>query len=96
MDKFGYFYYDRVDIHLTDEQKLKVQTIMKELKPDKFIGQKVIDIQTLDGTKIFLEDKSWILFRPSGTEPLLRVYCEATSPDKVKKMLREGEMIIKS
>jgi phosphomannomutase len=60
-------------------------------RPDKFIGEKVKEIKDLDGTKIFLEDKSWILFRLSGTEPLIRIYSEATSPDKVKRMLSEGE-----
>lgn len=94
MDKFGYFYYDRIDVHLTEEQKNKVQSKMKSLKPATFSGEKVVEIQDLDGIKIFLGDRSWILFRLSGTEPLLRIYCEATSPDKVKRMLGEGESII--
>jgi phosphomannomutase len=94
MDEFGYFYYDRMDIHLTEEQRNNVRSKLGVLKPDGFIGEKVVDIQTLDGTKIFLEDKSWILFRLSGTEPLVRIYCEATSPDKVKRMLGEGEKLL--
>jgi phosphomannomutase len=94
MDEFGYFYYDRIDIHLTEEQRNKVSSKLGGLKPGSFIGEKVADIQSLDGTKIFLEDKSWILFRLSGTEPLVRIYCEATSRDKVKRMLGEGEKLL--
>jgi phosphomannomutase len=91
MDEFGHFYYDRIDVHLTDEQRENVRSKLSALKPSSFIGEKVADIQGLDGVKIFLEDKSWILFRLSGTEPLIRIYSEATSPDKVKRMLSEGE-----
>jgi phosphomannomutase len=96
MDEFGYFYYDRMDIHLTEEQRNTARTKMISLKPASFIGEKVTDIQDLDGKKIFLEDKSWILFRLSGTEPLVRIYCEATSIEKVKRMLGEGEKLLLS
>jgi phosphomannomutase len=94
MDEFGYFYYDRIDVHLTDEQRNNIKTKLSSFKPSDFVGEKVSDIQTLDGIKVFLEDKSWILFRLSGTEPLIRIYCEATSPDKVKRMLSEGEKVL--
>jgi len=94
MDEFGYFYYDRIDVRLTEEQRQKVKEKLGSFKPDKFIGEKVGDIQDLDGIKIFLEDNSWILFRLSGTEPLLRIYSEATSTEKVKRMLAEGERVI--
>jgi phosphomannomutase len=94
MDEFGYFYYDRIDIHLTEEQRNKVRSKLAGFKPDNFIGEKVIDVQTLDGVKVFLEDKSWILFRLSGTEPLIRIYSEATSPERTKLMLSEGEKLL--
>ncbi|MFH1710325.1 MAG: phosphoglucomutase/phosphomannomutase family protein [bacterium] len=94
MDEFGYFYYDRIDVHLTDEQRTKIKQKIGGFRPSIFIGEKVTDIQDLDGIKMFLGDKSWILFRLSGTEPLIRIYCEATSSDKVKRMLAEGEKLI--
>ncbi len=94
MDEFGYFYYDRIDIHLTEEQRNRVRSKLGVLKPGTFIGEKVTDMQDLDGIKMFLEDRSWILFRLSGTEPLVRIYCEATSIDKVKRMLGEGEKLL--
>jgi phosphomannomutase len=96
MDEFGYFYYDRIDIHLTEEQRNNVRSKMSSFKPNNFIGEKVGDIQTLDGVKIFLEDKSWILFRLSGTEPLIRIYAESTTPDRTKRMLSEGEKLLLS
>lgn len=91
MNEFGHFYYDRIDVQLTDEQRDRVRSKLATFKPDSFIGEPVKDIQNLDGVKVFLGDKSWILFRLSGTEPLVRIYSEATSPDKVKRMLSEGE-----
>jgi len=94
-NEFGCFYYDRIDIHLTDEQKAKLTDKLGIFKPSVFIGEKTTKLQTLDGIKLFLEDNSWILFRMSGTEPLVRIYCEATSPDKVKRMLAEGEKLTK-
>ena len=47
-------------------------------------------METLDGSKVFLEKDSWILFRQSGTEPLLRVYCEAPSAAGVQEILSAG------
>ncbi len=94
MKEFGYFYYDRIDVHLTEKQRDAVRSKLSGFKPSSLAGEKISDIQTLDGTKLFLADKSWILFRLSGTEPLVRIYCEATSQQKVKAMLAEGEKIL--
>lgn len=94
MDEYGYFYYDRIDVPLTEEQRNNIRSRLSSFRPDSFIGEKVRDIQTLDGVKLFLEDKSWILFRLSGTEPLIRIYAEATSPDRTKRMLSEGEKLL--
>ena len=48
-------------------------------------------MNTFDGIKIFLQDDSWLLIRPSGTEPLLRIYAEAGSRLKVKKLINIGK-----
>jgi len=95
MDEFGYFYYDRIDVHLSENDRNRLKGRFTDYSPESFAGEKVTDIQTLDGIKIYLPDMSWILFRMSGTEPLLRIYCEATSRDKVKKILAEGQKLIK-
>jgi phosphomannomutase len=59
--------------------------------PDTLAGQKVVRVQTLDGYKYFLDDGSWLLVRSSGTEPLVRLYTEASSPEMAQRILRAGQ-----
>ena len=61
--------------------------------PDSLAGEKVIEVVTLDGVKYLLADDSWLLIRPSGTEPVLRVYAEARSPESVASLLEFGESV---
>jgi phosphomannomutase len=53
-------------------------------------------VETLDGTKLLFADESWLLFRQSGTEPVLRIYAEATSKEKTEALLDEGERKVSS
>jgi len=81
MEEHGYFYYDRKDLHTE-----QAQAIVKKIsaQPPKQLGKiKVKTTEDLDGFKLILEDDSWILFRASGTEPLLRVYVEAKSEENL-------------
>jgi phosphomannomutase len=50
-------------------------------------------VNTLDGVKYLLADDSWLLIRPSGTEPVLRVYAEGRSPEMVDTLLAHGEQV---
>jgi alpha-D-glucose phosphate-specific phosphoglucomutase len=61
--------------------------------PDSLAGEKVVEVETLDGVKYLLADDSWLLIRPSGTEPVLRVYAEARSPEGVQSLLEFGESV---
>jgi phosphomannomutase len=88
--EFGEFHFERRDLHVTIESGQKLVSDLRENTPDSFAGYKVVNIATLDGTKLIFEDESWILFRQSGTEPLLRIYCEATSVEKMMKMIDDG------
>ena len=54
-------------------------------------GEKIIEISTMDGVKYILEDDSWLLIRPSGTEPVLRVYAEGRNSQMVKELLTFGQ-----
>ena len=54
----------------------------------------VAKVETLDGLKLNFDDESWVLFRASGTEPLLRIYAEGRTPEGVKLLLGEGEKLI--
>ena len=80
------FYNDRIDKKL--ENKEEIKPVLEKYKDLKSIGDyKVINTDTKDGVKLYLEDTtSWILIRPSGTEPLLRIYFESDSIDKIEKL----------
>jgi phosphomannomutase len=88
MKEHGYFYYDRADIHTSKAQQLVEQWKKSPFKA--FAGKKVASVDTLDGLKLNFEDEGWILFRASGTEPLLRIYVEGRKETDVKQILGEG------
>jgi len=89
MEELGYFYYDRADLHTPQAQEIVNQ--LKKSPPKEFAKKKVVKAETLDGLKLSFENESWILFRASGTEPLLRVYAEGRSEEEVKQLLGAGE-----
>jgi phosphomannomutase len=92
-NEFGEFHFERRDLHVPIEAGLQLVSDLREKTPAKFAGHKVAGIATLDGTKLIFDDESWILFRQSGTEPVLRIYCEATSIEKMAMMMDEGEKL---
>jgi len=53
----------------------------------------VVGVEVIDGIKYLLADESWLLIRPSGTEPVLRVYAEARRPKDVERLLEFGETL---
>ena len=89
-DEFGEFHYDRRDLHIPIEAGQGVVDRLKTDPPPAFAGRRIQGIGTLDGVKVFLENDSWILFRQSGTEPLLRVYCEAPTEAAMKEIMAAG------
>jgi len=91
--EFGEFHFERRDLHVDIAAGQRLVAEMRDHTPDTFAGDKVMGTATLDGTKLMFEDESWILFRQSGTEPVLRIYCEATSVEKMTKMMNEGERL---
>jgi phosphomannomutase len=88
-NKVGAHYYDRIDTPFTGDRKLREQKII-ESKPTNIGGVKVTNLDTTDGFKFNLEDGGWMLIRFSGTEPIMRVYCETTHQEKVKAILEDG------
>ncbi len=88
--EFGEFYFGRRDLHT---EVARGQTLVGELAanpPHRVGGDAVQTVETLDGTKLVFGDESWLLFRQSGTEPVLRIYAEATSTAKMHTLLDEG------
>lgn len=85
--KVGYHSFRRDDVRTTNEKKEEALRRSRESAPDSFGGIRVREVSRLDGYKAYLEDGSWLLVRASGTEPLLRIYCEATSDEALEKIL---------
>ena len=84
------YYYDRVDTRFPSEHRPEVKARLDAARPETLAGMRVTEIVTLDGYKYVLEDGGWLLIRFSGTEPIIRVYCETTDERKVKPLLDEG------
>jgi alpha-D-glucose phosphate-specific phosphoglucomutase len=89
----GRFVTRRENITLSPELENGFAARMQAIPAD-FAGNRVVDIITLDGTKCVLEDGSWLLFRKSGTEPVVRLYGEASSEEKLKSILAAGKGFI--
>jgi alpha-D-glucose phosphate-specific phosphoglucomutase len=88
-DKVGEHYYDRIDTPFSGDRKSREEMILKA-NPQTLGGLKVTELITVDGFQFKLEDGGWLLIRFSGTEPIMRVYCETTHQDKVKAILQDG------
>ncbi len=89
----GPLYSRRINIPLTPQFK---EELPKKLAahPSEVAGLKVMEVITLDGTKLVLEDGSWLLFRPSGTEPLVRLYLEAQSQERLDILEEAGKRLL--
>jgi len=85
----GAHYYDRVDVKFTGDKQEKINRILSA-KPKTIGGLKVYGLDTTDGFKFSLGEKGWLLIRFSGTEPIMRVYCETTEGSKVQAILDDG------
>jgi alpha-D-glucose phosphate-specific phosphoglucomutase len=100
--EYGEHHYARTDLHLTNEVKDEAMRRVKA-KPGKLGSFKVLRVETLDGVKFYLDAptngngaEAWVLVRPSGTEPLLRIYCEASTPELVAQILGETGAFVES
>ncbi len=87
----GPHYYDRIDTRLKDNaMKRAAQAKLDAAMPVSIAGLQVVEKRTLDGYQFVMEDGGWLLIRFSGTEPLIRVYCETMHGDKVQAILHDG------
>ena len=89
-DEFGPHAYFRNDLHTENRKKEAMMAICKEKKIKEFAGLKVVEWEFTDGVKHMMEDGSWLLVRPSGTEPVLRIYSESKSADQAKKLVDDA------
>ncbi|MGA2112077.1 MAG: phosphoglucomutase/phosphomannomutase family protein [Anaerolineales bacterium] len=90
----GAYYYERVDWPLNQAIRDEVVKKVASANPTTLAGLRVLDRLTFDGFKYLLEDGGWLLVRFSGTEPIVRVYCETMRQEKVQRLLEEGTRLV--
>ncbi len=93
-DEFGTAYYERVDLKVEGDQGRELIKKLRGEPLSELAGMKVKEVDLTDGVKLIFEDDGWLLFRASGTEPVLRIYAEAPSKEELKKLLEEGQKLI--
>jgi phosphoglucomutase len=79
----------RIGVKLTPEVAAKLKEKLSE-EPSEIAGRKIEKINRIDGVKFIFADKSWMLMRPSGTEPLVRIYAESEDKGDLEVLLEEG------
>jgi phosphomannomutase len=84
------FYYDRIDTRFPSEKRPEARARLEEIHPTEIAGIPVTGRVTVDGFKYELGDTGWLLVRFSGTEPIIRVYCELTDKHLVAPVLDAG------
>ena len=80
--RFGKSHFERIDLRLKDMQvRRSLETFLKNKTPSSIGNKLVLEVVSTDGIKLILDRFHWLMFRFSGTEPLLRIYCEAPSKE---------------
>ena len=91
--KVGAHHYLRIDNRFPAQDKANILARVAAARPNTIAGMAVTDIVTVDGHQFLMEDGGWLLIRFSGTEPIIRIYCETTREDKVDRILQDGMQI---
>jgi phosphomannomutase len=93
-DAHGSVSQGRVSVACPNERKPTVLERVEQQLPEELAGQSVAEVNTVDGFKIHFTDGTWVLIRPSGTEPKLRVYAEAEEEARVDALLTAGRDLV--
>ncbi len=91
-DITGEHYYERIDIDLEPGSNERFKAVLDAAHPPEIAGRPVRSSDRVDGWRFFI-DEGWLLFRLSGTEPLLRIYTEVNSSGLVRQVLDAGKRI---
>jgi phosphomannomutase len=93
--EFGEFHFGRRDVHMPVSRGQELVAQLSQNPPPDFASFRVTKVETTDGAKLTFDDESWLLFRQSGTEPVLRLYSEATSIAKMNALLDAAQQLVK-
>ncbi|MDX9993003.1 MAG: phosphoglucomutase/phosphomannomutase family protein [Anaerolineales bacterium] len=97
LEDVGPAHYERADLRLNRPvSKAEMTDLLVKQAPSEIGGAAVSEVSTKDGVKYIMADDSWLLIRPSGTEPVLRVYAEGRTPQMVTDLLAYGQQIAAS
>lgn len=93
----GRLEFTRRGLSVTDDQmaRFRAETV-PTYTADEIAGKRVLDVDRRDGVKLLLEGDAWVMMRPSGTEPLVRIYAEAATTDEVNELLDAAETVVTS
>jgi phosphomannomutase len=91
--EFGPHRYGRIDIHFPLERRKDLMEHCRQNPPDKLLRSPLESVKTFDGVKYVARDGSWLMLRGSGTEPIVRIYAEASSDSGAKRLLKQGMAI---
>ena len=93
--RFGKSHFERIDLTLKDmEMRRSLEDFLKQKTPSSIGHKSVLEVISTDGIKLILDKSHWLMFRFSGTEPLLRIYCEAPSSAEVTSTLYYAKQLI--
>lgn len=92
-DKVGPHFYERVDSKFDQSRRAEIRYNVANARPQRIGGLEVTDIVTIDGFQFVMEDGGWLLIRFSGTEPIIRVYCETTHENRVDQIIEDGRRL---
>ena len=88
--KFGPHHYARIDTHFPLEKRGALMEFCRDHPPRRLLASPVADVKSYDGVKFIAADGSWLMLRGSGTEPILRIYAESSTPAGAQKLLQAG------
>lgn len=93
--QFGPHRYGRIDTHFPLEKRAVLMEFLQKNPPSRLLRSALEQVKSFDGVKFIAKDSSWLMLRGSGTEPILRIYAEATSDDDARKLLALGVRLTK-
>ena len=93
--QYGRLYSSRQDLELSEDRKSRLMKKLSSSMLNRFAGQKVVRRDKEDGIRLFLHNGAWVLFRASGTEPVVRVYFESGSKKSLKAVEKEIQRLVR-